>query len=151
LVQPGDTFVDVGAHWGLYVLHVLGRIGETGAYYAIEPSPASFRFLSSAYPPRNPLRLVEAAISDYDGEGSVVVDGHVNDGLASGTEGSAAVRVARLDTLLAGMRPAGRVFIKVDTEGHEAAVVRGCRGLAAEDIRPIFMLEFLKEMHGQSR
>ncbi|HET9470524.1 MAG TPA: hypothetical protein VFO24_05430, partial [Usitatibacter sp.] len=36
LVKPGDVFVDVGAHDGLYILHVLGRLGEAGLYCAFE-------------------------------------------------------------------------------------------------------------------
>jgi FkbM family methyltransferase len=130
---------------------VLGRVGNSGSFYAIEPSPESFRFLRSAYGNAARLHFVEAAVSDYDGGGSMLVDGNVNDRLARGEEGTAAVKVARLDTLLAGLRPMGRLFIKVDTEGHEAAVVRGCSGLAAAGLRPVFMLEFLKEIHGQTR
>jgi FkbM family methyltransferase len=153
LVGPGDVFVDVGAHWGLYLLHVLGRLRPGGTYVAAEPSGESFRFLSTAYraSPAE-LRLEESAVSDYDGEGRLIGDGSVHDRLVAAARGMPGVKVVTLDTLLAPVPLAGRrVFVKVDTEGHEAAVVRGCKGLAAAGVRPVFLLEFLKEMHGQTR
>jgi len=152
LVQPGDLFIDVGAHCGLYLLHVWSRLGPGGLYYALEPSPDTFRFLSASYDARDPtLRLVEAAASDRDGEAHLVASGDVADRV-SREGGGTVVKTVRLDTLLGDeARAARRVFIKVDTEGHEACVIRGCAGLAAAGVRPILMIEFLREMFGQTR
>jgi FkbM family methyltransferase len=154
LVGAGDVFVDVGAHWGLYVLHIAGRLRPGGTYVAAEPSRESFRFLSTAIrAPLVELQLHEVALSDLDGEAGFVADGSVNDHL-SAMDGAATctVKVVTMDTLLRSIPLTGRgVFIKVDTEGHEAAVVRGCAGLAASGLRPVFLLEFLREIHGQTR
>jgi len=151
LVGHGDVFVDVGAHWGLYVLHVLGLLGPEGTYVAVEPSPGNFRFLRSAFGEPRGLHLVEAAVSDYDGQGRLVGDGSVHGHLVSHDRGDK-VKVVTLDALLSDVPIAGRrLFVKVDTEGHEAAVIRGCRRLAGRGVLPTFLLEFLGELNGQTR
>jgi FkbM family methyltransferase len=38
-LEPGDTFVDVGANCGLFSLHAARRVGPTGRVVAIEPLP----------------------------------------------------------------------------------------------------------------
>lgn len=153
MVREGDLFVDIGAHWGLYILHMLGRLGRDGAYYAIEPSTDSIRFLRRAFSRVDArLRFFEVAISEFDGDGHLVAQGSVNDHLSANEPGTVPVRVARLDSMLAGTGlHCGCVFVKADTEGHEAAVIKGCRGLAEAGVRPIFLLEFLPERFGQTR
>ncbi len=153
IVKTGDTFIDVGAHWGLYILHVLGRLGEEGNYFAVEPSRSNFRFLERSFAGTAPrLRRLEMAVSDMDGHGNLAEQGEVHAHLAIAGAGTTPVQVGRLDTILrdAPLR-SGSVVVKVDTEGHEAAVVRGCAGLASRGIRPVFLLEFLVERFGQSR
>jgi FkbM family methyltransferase len=154
IVRSGDTFVDVGAHWGLYILHVLGRLGDTGRYIAIEPSRSNSEFLGNAFP-RDDKRIefLELAVAEVDGDGMLEsgAEGDVNAHLSKEGRG-VPVRVARLDTALRelSMRH-GKMVVKVDTEGYEAAVVRGAAGLAAAGIRPIFLLEFLPERFKQTR
>lgn len=150
IVRKRDVFVDVGAHWGSYLLHILGRLGEDGIYYAIEPNPANFAFLESAYASAQ-LRCLETAVSDVDGESWMRIEGDVGSHLDNAADGIR-VRTTRLDTLLKPPEIANRsVVIKVDTEGHEAAVIRSCSGLARAGISPTFLLEFLPEINGQRR
>ncbi len=42
-LQPGDTFVDVGANIGIYSLHTARRLAGSGTVFAIEPSPDALR------------------------------------------------------------------------------------------------------------
>jgi FkbM family methyltransferase len=44
-LQPGDTFVDVGANIGIYSLHAAQRLAGSGTVFAIEPSPDASRVL----------------------------------------------------------------------------------------------------------
>jgi FkbM family methyltransferase len=44
-LQPGDTFVDVGANIGIYSLHAARRLAGSGTVFAIEPSPDASRVL----------------------------------------------------------------------------------------------------------
>ena len=42
LLEPGMTFVDVGAHIGLLTLAGARSVGNTGQVFAIEPGPVAF-------------------------------------------------------------------------------------------------------------
>lgn len=45
-LQPGDTFLDVGANIGFYSLQASQAVGETGRVLAIEADPFNYRKLS---------------------------------------------------------------------------------------------------------
>ena len=152
LAREGDVFVDVGAHWGLYIPHVLGRLGTRGRYIALEPSAANHAFLARTFTRDSRFELLGIAASDRDGR-MYLHGGDSSEAFVSEAAGSGdpAVEVRRLDGVLADV-PADRpVVIKVDSEGHEAAVIRGCSGLARSGIQPIFLLEYLPQIHGQTR
>ncbi len=51
--KEGDTVLDVGAHIGIYGLHIAGDLGKNGMYVAVEADPKNFALLK-----RN-LKLVE--------------------------------------------------------------------------------------------
>src|SRR5438309_4114648 len=42
---PGMTFIDIGAHHGLYSLLASKKVGPSGRVVAFEPSPREFRRL----------------------------------------------------------------------------------------------------------
>lgn len=45
LLQPGGTFVDVGAHAGYFSLLASARVGSSGRVFAVEPNPPTFAAL----------------------------------------------------------------------------------------------------------
>ena len=45
LLQPGGTFVDIGAHAGYFSLLASARVGATGRVFAVEPNPPTFAAL----------------------------------------------------------------------------------------------------------
>jgi FkbM family methyltransferase len=47
ILQPGDVFLDIGAHWGTYSIAASELVGPAGRVIAIEPFPASFRMLQA--------------------------------------------------------------------------------------------------------
>jgi FkbM family methyltransferase len=140
LVDPGDRVVDAGANVG-YMTGVLGlRAGPAGLVTAFEPHPQLFQDLAEnvalfrSRPGFAPVELVQAALSDRDGEATLVCPESFseNNGLAFLGDGPAgagrtyAVRARRLDGALAG-GPVG--LLKLDVEGHELAVLRGAGDL----------------------
>lgn len=155
IVRQQDVFVDVGAHWGLYMLHVLGRLGALGKYVAVEPSSHNVAFLrriSSRVPTE--VRLVNAAAADWNGMGSLVAerDGDVRAHLEPSNKNGEAVTVCRLDSVVPAQDLANhQVVVKIDTEGMEAAVVRGCSHWRDAGIKPLFLLEFLPDAFKQTR
>lgn len=152
IVRPDDVFIDVGAHRGLYVLHLLGRLGPQGLYFAVEPSPTNFAFLEQAFrDDHGRLRRLRLALSDTDGESRLAEEGASTAYLATDA-GGIPTPTARLDTLLADTHMEDRgLVVKIDTEGHEARIIRGASGLAARGVRPLFLAEFLPSIHGQTR
>lgn len=45
ILEPGDTFIDIGAHIGSYVIPMSRQVGPKGLVIAIEPNPFIFNIL----------------------------------------------------------------------------------------------------------
>ena len=43
LVEPGDTFYDVGAHFGFYSVLAADLVGSSGAVHSFEPTPQTMK------------------------------------------------------------------------------------------------------------
>lgn len=70
IVRPGDSAVDVGAHYGVYSYHLSRAVGAAGRVYAFEPIPftaATFRLVARLLRFQNVTLLQEGA-SDRSGE-----------------------------------------------------------------------------------
>ncbi len=125
-------FLDIGANWGFFTLYLAARPGFAGRVHAIEPMPDSFADLASLVRQAGLSERVtchEIALSDQDGQGFMRAE-DVHSGLArlGETAGARPVRLARLDSFDLGRPPAA---LKIDVEGHEAAVLSG----AAQTLR----------------
>jgi FkbM family methyltransferase len=131
-INEGDIFFDVGAHAGVYSLAAARRLGVRGFIVAIEPSTENAELFErhmrlngvSRY------RLIRAAASDKAGEarfnrGLSTYEGRLN------AAGDVNVPTIRLDDI--DLRPS---VIKIDVEGHEAAVLVGATRILEAD-RPI--------------
>lgn len=136
-LQPGDTFVDVGANLGYYTVLAATKVGPTGRVFAFEPDPESYALLVRNVQ-RNGLKQV-MAINKAAGEAS----GTLRLFLSSAGRGdhrsydpgggrtSVEVDVVTLDQHL---RAAGGDVhvIKIDTRGAECAVLAGMKTLFTE-------------------
>lgn len=151
LVREGDVVVDVGAHWGLYVAHLLGRIAPSGVYHAFEPSPSHLALLRKIFGAADRLILHECALSDHDGVASLLSEtsaiAHIDTSRTTGT----AVPVRRMDQVLAGERRDCHWLLKIDVEGHEQSVLRGGDALFQDGLRPTVMLDYLPTLTGAER
>lgn len=136
------VMIDVGSYGGLF--GIAARLMKNEVL-AIEPKPimakrtrANAALNGVAYP------VLIIAASDKDGKADLGFN--PENALTSGSSlerrGPARmmVRTARLDSLN-GEMPAGQVrAIKIDVEGHEAAVVRGALKLIAKH-KPVMIIE----------
>lgn len=147
LVDPARAAIDVGANRGVWT-HQLATLCPR--VYAYEPNPKMFAILDAARPANAIVR--QLALSDRAGMASLNVPrsarGYSNQHASLETNWSGAqdfgvveVATARLDEL--DIEPCG--FIKIDVEGHEAAVVAGAAGLITRD-KPTLLIE-LEERH----
>ena len=143
-LQAGDTYVDVGANVGHYVVTAGRAVGPTGRVVAYEPAPRMIELLR-----RNIVmnwvhgwvRVRPVAVGAAAGVGTLGVPdrnagaaglGITNvDDAVEGTEVTAIeVPVVCLDDDLAG---SGVIrILKLDIEGGEGAVLEGMRTLIAE-------------------
>ena len=133
-LQPGDMFVDVGAHIGLFSVLAARLVGSRGQVLAFEPDPDNFRYLQKNVeinaPHPTAVVLVSAAVGRESGTAEMWTDSR-DSGSSSLIERSdlvklpAAVEVLSLDSW-AGQHgwPAVRV-IKLDCEGSEIDVILG--------------------------
>ena len=132
LVGPGDRCIDAGANVGVHTIRLARLVGRDGEVIAFEPDPevvqrtrrnVSLNDLAN-------VRVLDAAASEQAGEMRLFRPNpsDTNRARASLTQhryltgATAMVAVTTIDATCAGAPVA---LIKIDVEGHEAAVVRG--------------------------
>jgi FkbM family methyltransferase len=139
LTDAGDTAFDVGANIGYMTLVLAMSVGPRGRVVSFEPSPnvlptlrmnvSNWKSLQIA-----PVEIKTFALSDRDGEGRLGFPAYCNQnwGVASleVEEAGIPVKRCRLDSLESG----GAAVMKVDVEGHEAAVFSGAENLLARKL-----------------
>lgn len=122
LVRPGATVIDVGAHVGAWTAMFASLAGPIGRVIACEPyapSAARARAMAAAN-----VRVIETAIGDRVGTAKLRA---ASDSMLCALAGDGDdVPITTLDEL--GVEAD---VIKIDTEGHELAVLRGARELLA--------------------
>lgn len=146
LLEPGDTFLDVGANIGFHSL-LLSTFQRGINVVAFEPNPHNFELLS-----RNArvngytnIRCEPVAMSDHTGTGRLYLS--KSDMSASlvpdfdEAQGAPVdVSLTTLDDYLAQHSARGRLVLKVDVEGHEEAFFRGA-ARTIEQRRPDIVAE----------
>jgi len=129
LLREGDTVIDVGANVGALTVPMSQIVGDTGRVFAIESDPETFNVLCA--------NLALNGIRNVTPLNTFITDRDVDDVSASG---SAAERwptgVLSLDSL----KLDACHFIKVDVDGSEIDVFRGCE-MQIERFRPILYFE----------
>jgi FkbM family methyltransferase len=139
-LQPGDTFVDVGAHHGYYTTLASQIVGDSGHVVAIEPIEAFFRTLEHVLELNGckNVRTVQQAVSERSEELSLWLGGAENLGNTSLRQDdltrshhrnhqihTVAVKASSLTDLLTQDELERTRLIKMDVEGGEAAAING--------------------------
>jgi FkbM family methyltransferase len=148
-LQPGMTFVDVGANVGYYTALAAERVaGNGGRVLALEPSPYAFERLRSMILANRLEHVtpVHAGLSD--------APGHLNLYLGVGSHNHAPTMVAHENaeatrvTVLTLDEETERLgidridMIKIDVEGYEPKVLAGARRLLREGRIRAILCEF---------
>jgi FkbM family methyltransferase len=152
LVRPGDRCVDVGANVGVHTVRLAKLVAAQGEVIALEPDEEVARRarrnitlnqLSNAL-------VINAAASDEAGREVTLYrpgTGDTNRARASLLRHSyltgrvTTVPVVTIDQIC----PGPVALIKIDVEGHEAAVVRGAAGTIASH-SPAIIFEYAPEL-----
>ncbi len=143
LLEADSNCIDVGAHKGNFLNHVL-KYAPKGEHLAFEPLRELYDQLKLDYPNINIYNL---ALSDYKGKATFI---KVDNALAwSGfTEQEYPMKVKttqmqvpvdKLDNIISTYFPVH--FIKLDVEGAELRVLKGASRLLNEN-KPIVLFEF---------
>lgn len=148
LLQPGDTYIDVGAHVGFHALAAAQCVGPAGRVLAVEPQPyncARLLINSQANDLENVVVLMSAA-GDHDGM-IVLHDQKRNDkARLSVVEGAGISDVATrfevpiqtIDSLRARHAPGPVRLLKIDVEGYEREVLAGAARTLPETQNLVF-------------
>jgi FkbM family methyltransferase len=138
-LRPGGVFYDLGANVGFFTLVGAKAVGDVGRVYAFEPDADNAAALRKnvALNSLDRVEVIEAAVSDFDGEASLVGEGIK----ARLEEGGRDVRVVKLDSL--DILPPD--MVKIDVEQAEEQVIAGMRRLI-DAHRPTILCEM--HMHG---
>jgi FkbM family methyltransferase len=139
---------DVGAHFGIFSLAAAGFGGRA---IAVDASPAAADMIAiqaSLNKCTDRIQILRAAVSDANSAIDMLNSGVFSDGYFKATSQRAKseltqVQAITIDQMALQFGPP--THIKVDVEGHEAAVLRGARGTLSR-LSPILFLELHNEM-----
>ena len=137
-LNAGDTFIDVGAHYGYYALLAATLTGDTGHVYAIEASAHSFELLKAntallknitAYHNAAGEAPGEIVFYEYPGplaEYNTIIEGAYTDKkwFMNVKETINRVQTILLDDLITANQ-INKAIIKIDVEGGELSVIKG--------------------------
>jgi len=125
-LQPGMTFVDVGANIGSHTIHGARLVGGEGKVFSIEADPETFDLLRKNVRSNriSNARLLNRCVCDKQGEVIFNVDSNsARSSLVRQGASQIVLPADRLDDLL----PSGLTvdLLKVDVEGAEYLVLKG--------------------------
>jgi len=133
-LEPGDLFLDVGAHWGIMALHAATRAPGQIKVLAFEAAPRNLVQLRNwidANRLGDSIEVIGAAVADAPGRGELRPESTMGHSLVRAADGR--VSVVTIDDELA-RRPAlaeRRVVVKIDVEGGEPEAAAGMAKLLA--------------------
>lgn len=152
LLEPGKNAIDIGANYGVYTLSMAKTVAAGGKVWAFEPARETARFLSESVVLNKfgHVQVVNAALSDFDGDGTLGVERNSEcNRLLRHAESDAAqeaVRVCTLDSCESVYRWSRIDFVKLDAEGEECNIIAGGKHFFASN-SPLLLVEF---KHGQT-
>lgn len=138
-LQPGDTFVDVGANEGYFSVIASRKVGPSGHVLSIEPQERLQEVIAKncALNGCQNVAIVAAAVSDREGQASMYLTPDVNNSASSLQRPTRyglprqTVASRTLESILDGNGIAHCRLMKIDVEGWEYEAVLGSRGLFA--------------------
>jgi len=156
ILQPGDTFIDIGAHVGYFSMLASALVGPTGAVYCFEPELRNYTHLldhidlNKASNVR-PLHMAVGAApataeffvnADNDGGHALwEVGRHPFNERTRQAPVSRKVFVTSLDHLFENRDMRSLKAIKIDAEGAEFAILVGAREIMRQACIPFVVAE----------
>lgn len=140
-VAPGSWVLDIGANIGVYTRQFAGWVSDGGKVVAIEPEPGNCALLREGLEKAgvvDRVRVVQAVAAETAGELRLRLN-PANPADHRIAQDGIPVRAEVLDELLASEGFPRVSLIKIDVQGAETKVLRGCRRILSEWRPAIFM------------
>lgn len=143
ILQPGDTFVDIGSNMGQYSLPIAKRVGSKGRVIAADANPENIMNLRKNIEINNlgNVTALHLAVSDHDGQSTFYLTGESGTGSLL-QRGDAAqpiqIQSITLDSLVKSLNVDDVDLLKIDVEGSEIECIRGGR-LALKNTRHVII------------
>jgi FkbM family methyltransferase len=158
-IQAGMTVIDVGANAGVYTFSAAQKVGETGLVLAIEPFSQCVAYLNETCRVNQLdwVKICAGAASDRNGNAKLSLSSasELNE-LISEEEGQTRdassfeeVECFTLDSLIEKYGVSRVDFLKIDAEGHELQVLKGCDRILSE-FAPIILYENIAGHQGSN-
>jgi FkbM family methyltransferase len=148
-LRPGDTFIDGGAHFGLFSVLAWRATGGQARVIAVEPNPRTVPLLRANLGRRKAgdFAIEESALFSEEGPRRFYPQGESRSsysGLQPLPDGGDGIEVActTLDALRRKHRLDRVELVKIDLEGAEIDALRGAREGIAAAAFPVIMVEF---------
>jgi FkbM family methyltransferase len=156
LLQPGDTFIDIGGHVGFFSMLAAGLVGPTGRVYVFEPERANYAHLLThialnkfhhVFPFQWAVGHRTAVVDfftnfDNDGGHALWEPGrHPFNQKSRQQVSKESVFLVNLDDIFGSAQPGFAKLIKIDTEGNEANILRGARNFLSRAQVPAVIAE----------
>jgi len=151
-LNPGDTFVDVGAHIGYFSILASPLVGASGRVYSFEPQPQAFHRLETNISSNKLLNVtaMRVALTAHAGEATIRIPLGDTGGatlVPRAVPGSTAeVSTRRGDSIL----PTGlHGVLKIDIEGSELEALRGLESVVSSSPDLHLMMEWNRTYAGE--
>ncbi|MFK7798176.1 MAG: FkbM family methyltransferase [Aureispira sp.] len=159
-LEPQDTFVDVGAHYGYFSLLAAKLVGTEGKVYSFEAAPTTYKILDKNQGLSNNITILNRAVSDeeadlvfyefpnlYSEYNSLHIEQFdQEDWFEEYQPKAVTIKSIILDEFLAKENSVPTV-IKIDVEGAEYKVIKGLQQSLTKH-HPIVVLEYLSDERG---
>jgi FkbM family methyltransferase len=147
-LQPGDTFLDIGANVGFYSLLAASIVGATGRVIAVEPNPKTYSKLKTTIETNNIKNIVLLNIALGKERGSLDLYSHPESSndtatmVAHDATETVKVEVFPLDEVASSHGIDTFDYLKIDVDGFEPDIFAGAKTLLAEGKIRMIQSEF---------
>jgi FkbM family methyltransferase len=135
-LKPGDVFLDVGCHYGIYSVLASKLVGSTGRVFAVEPHPGTLEILRENLSLNGSENVHVLNVALTDTTGSLALS--YNENGSHRQRASDAISTVHIVQAVSGDEllthsPVPTV-IKIDVEGHEFAVLCGLKRTLSKSV-----------------
>lgn len=162
-LEPGDTFVDVGAHYGYFTLLGSKLVGPEGKVFTFEASPTTFNILDKNTCNRTNIKSFNLAVADevskltfyeFPNLYSEYNTLDVNQFRSANWFSQYKPREVTIQTIVLDQflseHQAYPKMIKIDVEGAELKVINGLSNYLSEH-SPLLVMEYLSQERGNEQ